>query len=278
LRKFLFGLKYYIQTGFFHLVNDEYRLVKENYIALSELYRLKSGNRNTSVLFDKKIEITDSFWYLHSLKELFADKIYSFDPKTDSPIIIDCGSNIGLSIIFFKRSFPNAKITGFEPDIHIFNKLQNNLTTYGYQDVTLENKAIWKEETMLSFNSSGGLGGTISKDQDNHADANIIKVKTCRLRNLLSAKVDLLKIDIEGAELEVLNDCKDMLYNVGNLFVEYHSNPEDEQELDHMLSILKEAGFRIYIKEAWNNLPYPFLHKQYKPHFDLQLNIFAYRK
>lgn len=48
--------------------------------------------------------------------ELFADACYSFRAQTDSPLIFDCGSNIGLSILFFKKLYPKARVIGFEPD------------------------------------------------------------------------------------------------------------------------------------------------------------------
>jgi hypothetical protein len=89
--------------------------------------------------------------------------------------------------------------------------------------------------------------------------------------------VDFLKLDIEGAEADVLEDCAPLLPIVCQLFIEYHSEPTKEQRLDRILSILRNAGFRVYLREAWDNLQYPFLPRRRRMVYDLQLNIFAYR-
>ena len=49
-------------------------------------------------------------------REIFVGGIYMFECNTDRPIIVDCGSDIGMSILFFKRLYPKARIIGFEPD------------------------------------------------------------------------------------------------------------------------------------------------------------------
>lgn len=92
----------------------------------------------------------------------------------------------------------------------------------------------------------------------------------------MSISIDFLKLDIEGAEFEVIASCKEYLKNVKNLFIEYHSLPTEKQRLHELLQIVQEAGFRYYMKEAWENLKYPFVNRN-PAMFDLQLNIFAYR-
>src|SRR5688572_17248330 len=47
---------------------------------------------------------------LHSLKEIFAEEIYNIDFETNNPYIIDCGSNIGLAVIYLKTRYPSAEI------------------------------------------------------------------------------------------------------------------------------------------------------------------------
>jgi FkbM family methyltransferase len=258
---------------------QEYMLIKNGFITLKELLRLKKAPESkNSFLLNKPVYITDSFWYLHSLKEIFIEEVYRFKSSSDSPYILDCGSNIGLSVIYFKKLYPKARVVAFEPDNQICGFLKKNIDQFGFNDVVVENKAIWKEKTTLEFSATGALGGRLNDPNESVASGkHVIKVQTERLAEYLNEPVDFLKIDIEGPEVEVLQDCAHLLKNVKNLFVEYHSDPSKEQELDTLLSILKKAQFRIYIKEAWNNLPYPFLRNDYQPFYDLQLNIFAYR-
>jgi FkbM family methyltransferase len=255
-------------------------LVQKNFITAQELLRLNSGQQTSSTLLGKTISITDSFWYMHSLNEIFIDETYRFRCNNKSPYILDCGANIGLSAIYFKRLFPRARIIAFEADPNITKLLKANLDAFGYGDVTVENKAVWVQDSVLKFFPAGSLGGKLVdvNTGNNPALANgSVSVPAVKLESYLHEKVEFLKMDIEGAELKVLENCSAKLKNVKCLFVEYHSEPDQEQQLDRLLSILKEAGFRFYLKEAWNNLPFPYLRSDYNPCFDLQLNIFAYR-
>ncbi len=257
---------------------------KKNYnslgIPFKEILRLKNlpyKYNGETCLFGKKIQINSPFWYLFGLKEIFFEKQYLFQTTNTSPIIIDCGSNIGLSIIFFKRQYPESKIVAFEADVEIFKLLEYNIQQFDFKGVELNNKAIWVNEEILNFNRDSAVGGKLDtlNSQNNSEESNVHGV---RLKNLLSTKVDFLKIDIEGAEYKVLEDCKDSLINVQNIFIEYHStNDNKSQELSLLLSILERSGFRYYIKEAWQTKMFPFTEKDVNSYFDLQLNIFGYR-
>lgn len=248
----------------------KYKTLGLSYGEFSELK--KKSNKRSSILFGKEIKITDSFWYLHSLNELFIDEVYKFNSNSTIPKIIDCGSNIGLSIIFFKRMYPDAEIIAFEPDNDIFTISKYNLNQFGINDVKLFQKAIWINEEPLVFAKSGSLGGHIVQEKAE----NTIEIKTVRLKDFLSQKIDFLKIDIEGPEYDILKDCGESLKNVDNIFVEYHSFSKDPQMIGELLIILKGAGFKVYVKEAWENMKKPFEEKK-GPYFDLQLNIFGYR-
>jgi FkbM family methyltransferase len=249
-------------------------LISKKYISLPEVHRLKYSKNNitSSYLFDKPVQIADKNWFMHSLNEIFIDEVYKFRSISPSPLIIDCGSNIGLSIIYFKKLYPDAKIIGFEPDREIFKKLQSNINVFQLKDVELIESAVWINNTELSFHQDGSVGGHITDD----SAVDTIKVQARRLKDYLHQKVDFLKIDVEGAENEIIMDCSEALENVENIFIEYHSPPDNEQKLGEILLILKAAGFRVYIKEAWENMKYPFVQKK-GPFFDLQLNIFGYR-
>src|SRR5450759_2402046 len=74
-------------------------------ISWRELLRLKRAPRHTlmrSRLLGRTIEFTDSAGYLFVYREVLLDQIYRFVARRSSPFIIDCGANIGLSLIYFK--------------------------------------------------------------------------------------------------------------------------------------------------------------------------------
>jgi FkbM family methyltransferase len=235
----------------------------------------KEYRSSQTCLFDKHpIKFNAPFWFLHSLDEIFVEEVYRFKSKTDTPTILDCGSNIGLSILYFKKLYPKSNIIAFEPDPGVFKQLEYNIEQYGYDGVILKNAALWNKESFISFESEGSVGGKINANGSN--SQNVVKVETIRLRTFLEGGVDFLKIDIEGVEYDVLKDCVDLLDRVENLFIEYHVLPSEDQHLHTILKWVSEAGFKYYIREAWNNMTYPYL-KQYNDYYQMQLNIFCYR-
>ena len=206
-----------------------------------------------STIFNIPIKFADPFWHLHSLNEIFIEEVYKFNADTSKPFIIDCGANVGLSVLYFKKLYPGAKVIAFEPDKAIFKMLLQNLESLNITDVITINKAVWIDDSQIQFLASGALGGKIyTATQDQHPPATQ-NIESIRLKSFLTSAIDFLKIDIEGAELAVVKDCKDVLHFVKHLFVEYHSDPLQPQSLNELLGIIKGAGFRVYMKEAWNN-------------------------
>ena len=232
------------------------------------------GKMRAHVYKGNKIYFTRPTELLHTLKEIFVEEIYKIQLPSNS-LIIDCGANIGLGILYLKEKFADASVIAFEPDETNFDLLSRNIKTFGLTNVTLRKEAVWIEDTYLDFSNDGTMG---SKIEDVHT-ANTRKVKAIRLNNLLTSKVDFLKIDIEGAEYQVLKDIKTNLRNVENMFVEYHGTFNQSRELTEVFHILQEAGFKYYIKEAANVYRHPFMgHSQSRAApYDIQLNIFCFK-
>ena len=223
--------------------------------------------------FGRKIKIVDSASFLASFKEIFEKEIYRFHADTDKPLIIDCGANIGLSILFFKYLYPGAKVFAFEPVPEIFNMLHYNVQQFGYSDIILHNKAVWTEKTFVKFMNEGADGGRVALKGDT---ADIIEVETVRLKDFINRPVDFLKLDIEGAETKVVYDISDELRWVRNIFVEYHSFVNERQTIDMLLKKLLDNGFRIHIHPG-NISRSPFVSIKENLKMDLQLNIFGIR-
>ena len=89
-------------------------------------------------------------------------------------------------------------------------------------------------------------------------------------------KIDMLKMDIEGAENDVIPHIASALYKIDKIFIEYHSFNNGEQRLDEILSLLKQNKFRYYIRHV-NNRKSPFIDTAKDKEMDMQLNIFAFK-
>lgn len=223
-----------------------------------------------------KFHVVDGVSFVSGKREIFDRDIYRFSTKAETPIIIDCGANIGLSVIYFKKLYPNAIIEAFEPDPNIFAALSENVNNYNPDKILLHKKAIWINDDGIEFQSEGGFSGRIPKEGDSN---DLIKVESARLKTILQKydEVNFLKIDIEGAEYDVLKDCNLELKKVEHIFIEYHSHVSESQTLHEILSMLSELGFRYHIQEAFVREK-PYVERNSMCGMDLQLNIYGYKE
>jgi FkbM family methyltransferase len=217
----------------------------------------------------------DGASFLSAYQQIFERELYSFSTSRENPKIVDCGANIGLCILYWKQLYPTAQITAFEPDAKVFETLVWNCKHWELTNVELINKAVWSSETELPFWSEGADAGRLLEDSELN-DKSSITVVTANLRDYLQGAVDFLKLDIEGAETEVLLHCADCLHRISHLFVEYHSFVGKEQGIDAILRVLRHADFRIHIQPELVSQK-PFMEQLNNEGMDQRLNIFAYR-
>lgn len=261
------------------LFKDMYHLLRtrnsRTFLKLAFLHGDARRYRPQTVRFGgHTMHVPDCQSFLWQFKEIFADENYRFQAASNAPLIYDCGANIGLDALYFKRLYPQARIKAFEADPAIAAILQKNLHANGHADVQVVGKAVWVADTDVHFASEGADGGTMTPDGTK------MRIPAIRLRNWLLAEteIDLLKMDIEGAEAAVVADCGDALRRVRNIFIEYHAYVGQPQALDGILQTLAGNGFRYFIRsEADRQQPFVNRTNRKTPGMDLQLNIFAYR-
>jgi len=246
--------------------------------AQHETRRLRALGRfqpTETTLEGRTIQILDAPTYLSGRREILEREIYKFTAATERPRIIDCGANIGLSVIYFKRRYPGSRILAFEADPRIAGVLAHNLRVFGFNDVEVRPAAVWVDEGELEFCVEGGLSGRLPKGDGDAAERT--RVPACRLRDVLAREpVDLLKIDIEGAEMDVLRDCREFIRKdwISHLYVEYHSHVAEPQSLHDLLALLAAGGYRYHILPAFSR-KHPFVDRSCLVGMDLQVNVYA---
>ena len=240
---------------------------------------LRYGSQPRSQLVDVTFgrytfRVPDALSFIWQFREIFVDEFYKFYTASPAPVIFDCGTNIGTSILYFRQTCPNARIVAFEADEHISALLQKNLQQNQISGVDVITKAVWTNDEGILFGSDQADSASIFSQTDQKI------VPSVRLRDYLlrEPRIDMLKMDIEGAETAVLLDCRDALAPVQNLFVEFHAYLGHPQTLADVMQVLEESGFRYYINTSQHRHA-PLVNHHYKGNgsMDLQLNIFAYR-
>ena len=172
---------------------------------------------------------------------------YRFEATTDSPRILDCGAQAGLATYGFKLQYPNARITTVEPAPSLRQASRANLKAAGHDDVEHLAYALATERGPLPFllPKDANHGGVLVHAESSLASSGkTLSVRGRRLSDLLRDPVDFLKLDVAGAEVDILTDAEPELGNVKQLFVEVHDRTDDfPDRLARLFSILTRSGF-----------------------------------
>ncbi|SDN44385.1 methyltransferase, FkbM family [Desulfonauticus submarinus] len=203
---------------------------------------------------------------LHSLffelEQIFKKEIYKFYSNSKKPVIIDCGAHIGLTSIYFARLYPSARIYSFEADQDIFKVLEYNISYNKIKNIKIYNKAVWIHNRGVYFCQKGNDSGYIS-NKSSHA-----LVPSLKLKEFLDNfdKIDLLKLDIEGAEFEVLKDIDDSIDKISTAIVEVHKLNEKKTLLSDIFKVFERGDFRYVLSDChlatWvrhNKTPFKFV-------------------
>jgi FkbM family methyltransferase len=223
-------------------------------------------------LCGREFRVADGPSFCANYKEIFQDELYRFRASTAAPRIVDCGANCGLSVLYFKKLYPRARITAVEADPHIFSILRANVAHHHLTDMTLLNKAVAVGRETVVFHCQGADAGRIHTLPTAREQCTVPAVE---IDELLAEPVDLLKIDIEGAESEAIC-ASQRLGAAAQIFCEYHSFADSPQLLHSLLAKLSASGFRYYLHTQFCARR-PLIESNCQLGMDLQINVFAKR-
>lgn len=202
------------------------------------------------------MEIPDrrSLWVV--LHEILLEEEYYFETKAVAPRILDCGSHFGMAIYYFKRLFPESRITAFEPLPRMNAMAQRNIEMNQIRGVELLPYALSDNdgETTFNISESDSMAGSLTERRRDLGDHLVPVAVQCRkLSAWLDEPVHFLKLDIEGSEDVVLEEAAAKLPNVQHIFCEYHHGAGlDPARLPKILDILDRAGFDAHMGKSFS--------------------------
>ena len=143
------------------------------------------------------------------LTQIFVGKEYGVDIGIVPEIIIDAGANIGLSTIWFKNKYPDAKIIAVEPDEDNIAMIKRNIQYY--DNVFVVQAALWNKHTSVSVSDKRGMGKwSLIAEESGSNEIKGQQSLTVTIDEIMQQYdlqfIDLLKMDIESAEREVFAD------------------------------------------------------------------------
>ncbi|GEM_PF-523393 len=213
--------------------------------------RFKEGNQTLTIKkpIPQHVELrgkTSDWWVFY---QIYVCKEYPFFQNFTPTKIIDAGANIGITSIFYRDHYPDAEIIALEVDENNQHLLKKNLSNDAKTEIL--NCALWSSETQLSINNPTADNYSFQVEEDTEG-----KIKGVSIKWILNYKkwntIDLLKIDIEGAEYFLFNEaCDSWLNKVDIIIIELHERyqPGCTKRLFDALSKID-----YYFKVKANNL------------------------
>ena len=225
------------------------------------------------------VRVLDYASFLSLFMEIFIRREYHFTFDSSSPLILDCGSNIGVSVLYFKTTYPGSRVVAFEPDETAFRTLQQNVQANRWDLVELHHAALHNRDGEIDFFSDPSLPGSLvmsSRQQRvSGAEGKVTArqtVQSMRLSSFVTEPVDLLKMDIEGAELDVMEDLAQTgkLPLIKQIVLEYHHHLDaGENHMARLFALLEENGFGYQIHAPYTR---PFGRRDFQ-----DMLLYAYR-
>lgn len=186
--------------------------------------KLKTGNTKSIQVAGLNNEITLRNTRADKLlfKQIFVHEEYNFKTSIQPLFIIDAGANIGLSALYFANRFPGAIIIAVEVEKENFKLLSQN--TKNYPNIKPVNAGLWPKQAMLEVIDCGsGSTGFMVKEtsEDNPGCFKAISIADI-MHTYQIPTIDIVKIDIEGAEKELLAENTGWIAKSKIIILELH--------------------------------------------------------
>jgi FkbM family methyltransferase len=189
--------------------------------------------------------------------EIFEDEVYEgrFRPEPEN-IVLDIGAYVGMFTVKATLSVgERGRVVAVEPHPEHFSMLQDNCE--GLDNVTLVPKAV------MASNGTGRLYITKAAGADNLVthEGHFVKVETVTLDQLVIdlqlPRIDFIKLDAEGAEVDVLKGGEETLKRTPRLVVAvYHTTAEGRDRLERVTAILNQAGYTVRVARGLRSYVY----------------------
>jgi FkbM family methyltransferase len=177
-------------------------------------------------------------------------RLHEYEARGEPGIIFDLGANAGFATLYFSRRYPDARIFAVEPDPVTYERLEHNVGNLSR--VTLLRQAVGDADGPLRFfPSTNSVASSLIARPGAEPP---VEVTGATIQSLMATAevdhVDLLKVDIEGAEFAALRVAP--LDRVGELIVELHYDLVDEDE-ESVRELFDGFGFQLDVE----SLPEP---------------------
>lgn len=203
-------------------------------------------------------------------KEIFEDKCYDVAGMPEDAFMIDAGGNIGMFSLYMKKKYPLSTIMAFEPAPDTFNIFKRNMELHNVSGVQAYQCGLGRDNSNQTLTFYPKMPGnstlygeeknkSIAMAEDSHpvikllSESETVQVDVKRLSSFLHEvpdlkRIHLLKIDVEGAEMDVFYGLDDVHWNlIDNIVLEICDSKGDLAVAE---TLLRAKGFEVTSEPA----------------------------
>ena len=256
-----FILSYYTRVYAFDVIREfNYYTSSVEGILKHNLYEYNFSKPALHKIPNKNID----FYYTFLPEGIETNDIYLkyLDIKSGD-YILDLEAYWGLSTYTFSKAVGDeGLVISVESDIQNFNALEKNVKNFNLKNVNIINCAIWSEDTELEFINDGNMGSAVSTLIDRYS--NKTKINAFSLDSIVSkfnlAKVNAIKMDIEGSEYKVFTNLSQFI-NVykPKFIIEIHKNNSGVIDCKFFEKIFAENNYSFEIRKQSEKGIFPLI-------------------
>lgn len=195
------------------------------------------------------VEISDTEPIFMNYEEFFVERVYDVLPLENQRVVLDIGANVGLwtKYILSKQA---GKVFCFEPNLKAIDHLKKTLASDS--NTTVVDKAVYKERATLQFyiDDANSLVSSLIPESGKAPSYNVDAITLEDAINITGHQtIDLVKIDIEGAEFDIIDNLSQAVADrIDSFLIEFHDFYFDNgmHRVDGLQKKLEDLGFTTY--------------------------------
>ncbi len=236
-------------------IKNHWFVVLLNIFFIPFLYFLEWRKKHTMYSPRKGVyyKVRVNTWDKFSVFETWKLNVYGdFNFGSNKPTILDIGAHIGAFAIFASAKAPKGRIFAYEPNPESFELLKDNIKHNKCSNIKIFNTAVTeKKGSMEFFIDKNSVLGSVYNKNGRKVVIPTVSLSDILLENRLPA-VDLLKMDVEGAEYQILfHTSKETLSQIKRIEMEVHEFSESKDNALSMADFLTENGFNVTMSGPW---------------------------
>jgi FkbM family methyltransferase len=209
----------------------------------------RRGNESSIPLLGGRLAVGPTTPSAYLIWEIVLQRTYPIHlPASKTPFVIDAGANVGVAMLYFKRLMPAAQIVCVEPDSTNAALLRRTIHLSGLEDVQVIEAALTSDGRDVGLAGNGVTARIVPRSESSEVAPGVTLASLARGR-----RIDVLKVDIEGAETEILPAATEVLSRTSQLLCEVHMPHErGGAELLEVLQPIRESGHRFRVG-SWSS-------------------------